>query len=89
MWRACTIAALLDLGKPRALTPRSHDLGELVAEVATLVKPEARRREVQLVHERSAAPEVETDQKLLSQALLNLVLNAFQASAPNQTFYAG
>ena len=80
-----TIAALLDLGKPRALTLRRHLLGELVAEVVTLVKPEARRREVQLVHERSVVPEIETDQKLLGQALLNLVLNALQASDSSQT----
>lgn len=75
-----TIAALLDLGKARTLSPRTVNIGDQVAELVALVKPEAHRRKVEL---KRIGPEdlvVITDHKLLGQALLNVVLNALQAS---------
>lgn len=75
-----TITALLDFGKPRELTKREHDLSELVAEAVTLVRPEARRRKIEIQLVDGDATPVITDHKLLGQALLNLLLNALQAS---------
>jgi signal transduction histidine kinase len=75
-----TITALLDLGKPRRPTMQRHDLAELLAEVTTLVRPETRRRAVTIDATDAAPLVVETDARLLGQALLNLVLNALQAS---------
>ena len=78
-----TITALLDLGKPRELSNYPHDMDDIAAELVTLVRPEARHRRVDVVHSRSVPLVVETDQKLLSHAILNLILNALQASEPN------
>lgn len=78
-----TIQALLELGKPRELSPRRTDLDDLLTEVSTLVRPEARRRRVKVVQIRKQRHTVDTDPRLLVQALLNLVLNALQASPPD------
>ena len=80
-----TIAALLDLGKARTLAPRMHDLNDMVTELTTLVRPEARRRRVEIVSPACEELTVFTDPKLLSQAVLNLVLNALQASSRDKT----
>ncbi|MCB9889989.1 MAG: HAMP domain-containing histidine kinase [Planctomycetes bacterium] len=76
-----TIAALLDLGKPRSLSLREHDLGRVAGEAVALIRPEARRRRITLEQMPSPSPiAVQTDQRLLSQALINLLLNALQAT---------
>ncbi len=82
-----TIAALLDLGKPATLSPRASNLPDVLAELVTLVKPEARRRTVEITHSGPAELIVYTDQKLLSQAVLNLLLNALQASGPESKVF--
>lgn len=82
-----TIAALLDLGKPATLSPRAANLPDVLAELITLVKPEARRRKVEITHSGPAELIVYTDQKLLSQAVLNLLLNALQASGPESKVF--
>ena len=75
-----TISALLELGKPRALEPRQVDLVESLADVVALVQVEAKRREVAVQRRVEPGIEGHADPKLLSRALLNLLLNALQAS---------
>lgn len=76
-----TIQSLIDLAKPRRQEPTRVDAKELFAEVADLLRVEAKRRRTSLVvvppHDHQHA--VVTDRTLLAQALLNLVLNAVQA----------
>lgn len=75
-----TIASLLELGNPRPGTPRDVEVDDVLAEVAALAGFEQRRHGVAL--DRSSAPgtTARADRRLLVQALLNLVLNAIQAS---------
>lgn len=78
-----TIAALIDLGRPRAGTPSRSPAADLLHEVATLVRVEASRRRLRLdvaIDDRTPGPFVHVDRTLLAQALLNLVLNAVQAT---------
>lgn len=78
-----TIATLIDLGRPRAGTPSCSPAAETLHEVATLVRVEASRRRLRLdveIDGRGLEPTVHVDRTLLAQALLNLVLNAVQAT---------
>jgi len=78
-----TIAALIDLGRPRAGEPATCAAGELLDEVAALVRVEAGRRQIAVdvaVPRQPKPPTVHADRTLLAQALLNLVLNAMQAT---------
>ena len=75
-----TIAALLNLGKPRELALRDASLHELLAEVTALIAVQYRDKGVQLIQEPGSDVRVETDPKLLLRALLNLVINALHAS---------
>ncbi|MBX3463132.1 MAG: HAMP domain-containing histidine kinase [Planctomycetes bacterium] len=77
-----TIASLIDLGRPRTTTARAQPARQALAEVRDLVQVEARRRRIQVEVEADRAATVLADPTLLAQALLNLVLNAVQASAP-------
>lgn len=79
-----TIAALIDLARPRAVAPADLPALGVLAEVEELLRVEARRRGVALTVAPAAKgdPTVHADRTLLAQALLNLVLNALQATAP-------
>jgi signal transduction histidine kinase len=77
-----TISGLLDLGRPRDFSLRDVDLTAAVMDVVKLVEVECRRRRVR-IETRLASVVAVADPKLLSQALLNVVLNAIQASPPN------
>ena len=76
-----TIAALLDLGKPRSFNPRKVQLDQIVGEVMELTSVETRRRQVKIVQLGQRQVAVVADPKMLIQAVLNLILNALQASA--------
>lgn len=78
-----TIASLIDLARPRQQDPVATSATDLLAEVTALVHVEARRCAVQLVvHNHPGGPhQVRTDRILCTQALLNLVLNAVQATS--------
>jgi PAS domain S-box-containing protein len=66
--------------KRREFEHRCLDLGVLVDEVVTLVRPDAERRRVRLAPETDAVlPPVQGDQVQLQQVLLNLLLNAMDA----------
>ncbi len=75
-----TIQSLLDLGKPAQLTIADIDAAAVVEETLALVRVEARRRDVSLQMAIQPGLQLRADRKLLVQALLNLVLNALQAS---------
>ncbi len=77
-----TIDALIALARPRAQEPEDLDPGEVLADVADLLHVEAQRRAVKLTVARAGADAgtVRTDRTLVAQALLNLVLNAVQAT---------
>lgn len=76
-----TIQALIDLAKPRRQEPSKVAAHELFGEVADLLRVEAKRRHTTLqVAVPHAGMHLVTDRTLLAQALLNLVLNAIQAS---------
>ena len=75
-----TIAGLLELGKPRTRRVEQVALEGVVAEVLALLSVEAKRRRVEVHRSCEPALSVATDQKLLSQVVLNMVLNAMQAS---------
>jgi signal transduction histidine kinase len=75
-----TIAALLNLGKPRELAMRETSLHELVTEVTTLIAVQYRHKGVRLSSPTGTDVRVETDPKLLLRALLNLLINALHAS---------
>ena len=78
-----TIASLIDLGRPRANEPERLSVSALLHDVHGLLHVEARRRSVQIEVLPSRGPDVVVaDHVLLAQALLNLVLNACQASPP-------
>jgi signal transduction histidine kinase len=75
-----TIASLIDLGRPRAAAPRTSPAREVLSEVRDLVQLEARRRRLHIEVNADRATTVQADRTLLAQALLNLVLNAMQAT---------
>jgi signal transduction histidine kinase len=81
-----TISALIDLGRPRSAAATTIAAHDMLAEIQSLVHVEAKRRNlrVELAHG-DAGPAVCADHTLLAQALLNLVLNAIQATPPGGT----
>lgn len=81
-----TIEALIDLARPQSKAPTETAPLAALEEVAELLRTEARRRHVPLTVHRTAAncPPLRTDRTLLTQALLNLGLNALQASPAGQ-----
>jgi len=80
-----TIAALLNLGKPRDLTMKPTSLLEMVTEVTTLISVQYRQKGVQLSVPKGPDVWIETDPKLLLRALLNLLINALHASEKGAT----
>ncbi|MBL9078557.1 MAG: hypothetical protein JNL08_13690 [Planctomycetes bacterium] len=77
-----TIASLIDLGRPRASAPCQKAAEDALTEVRDLVQVEARRRQLTIELRIDGTPSVYADPTLLAQALLNLVLNAVQATPP-------
>jgi len=75
-----TIAALLNLGKPRDLAMRTASLREVVQEATALISLHYREKGVLLAHVEGPDIHVETDPRLLARALLNLLINALHAS---------
>ena len=77
------VHGVLQLGRARASSRGRLDLGRVVAQTADVARPQLERRGVQL-HLRGVAeadgPEVHGDGNLLSGALLNVLLNAGEAS---------
>lgn len=75
-----TITALIDLGRPPRAGDQQTDIDSVVRDVLALVLVESRRRQLTITTQLTAAVTVRGDRALLQQTLLNLVLNAMQAS---------
>ena len=77
------VHGVLQLGRARAASRKSLNLGRVVAQTADVARPQLERRGVQL-HLRGVleddGPELYGDGNLLSGALLNVMLNAGEAS---------
>ena len=75
-----TIESLIDLARPQTTTPVDVDAAHAIGEVTDLLRVEARRRGIALSMPAGDAATVRADRTLLAQALMNLALNAIQAS---------
>lgn len=78
---------LLQIGRqPVEATECSLDLAELVSESVSLIQPAARHAGIQLNWDLpDEEVTVQADSELLSQAIINLLLNALDAAAKSQT----
>ncbi|MFN3240142.1 MAG: sensor histidine kinase [Planctomycetota bacterium] len=75
-----TIESLIDLARPKRTEPEDTDARRALDEVVELLRVEARRRGIVISLPRHRTATVRADRTLLAQALMNLVLNAIQAS---------
>lgn len=78
----------LQLARPRDVGAQPVDLGQLVGRVLDLLEREAERNQVRLL--RALAPDaiVSGDEAGLRQVVMNLALNAMQASSPGQVSFS-
>jgi signal transduction histidine kinase len=75
------ITDLLALGKSAATERRSVDIGPIVEPIARLMDSTARKRGVEIAaHVQAGVPAVRADPDQIKQIILNLVLNAIDAS---------
>jgi PAS domain S-box-containing protein len=73
----------LRFSRPPALHLRTMSPNDLLSHIHALVEPEARERGLRLeLTLDSELPSVEVDENQLSQALLNVLINSFQAVSP-------
>ena len=80
------ITELLSFARSPTRALRAVDLNETVERVATLLEPEARKHKLALRRSLSpAVPLVQADADQVKQVLINLVLNAIQATPPEGT----
>jgi signal transduction histidine kinase len=79
------ISDLLEYARPRPPIPAPIDLAGFLAAAAQQVRPYALQQEVSVVAEAAPGALMMADAEQLGQALLNLLLNAVQASAPGDT----
>ncbi len=79
-----TLEALIGLARPRTNPSERLDATAVLTEIRSLLHVEARRHRVQLEVAGACAP-LHADRTLLTQALLNLALNAVQATANGGT----
>ncbi len=79
------ISDLLEYARPRPAIPTPRDLAGFLDAAAQQVRPYALQHGVSVVYEAAPATTVAIDAEQFSQALLNLLLNAVQASAPGDT----
>jgi two-component system sensor histidine kinase HydH len=77
------LTGFLNFAKPRS--PRLHrtDPNDLLLSVVSLASHTAQQRSIKLVHASAPCPEIECDPEQLKQVLLNLVINAIEASPPD------
>ncbi len=76
----CVVKSFLDFTRPIELTMVRMDLAKLVDDVAALVLPDAERRRVSITTSRDDSPAwIRGDKDLLTQALLNVVVNGVDA----------
>jgi len=76
-----TINRFLDFARPREPVFAEVDLAGLIADVLLMVKPLANRQECAIqVHVEENLPVVPGDRQLLAEALINLLVNALEAT---------
>jgi len=75
----------LQFARPRELAASSLDVARLIGEVVDLLRPQASAAQLVLEVETPPLPPVPADEPKLRQALVNLVLNAIQATPPGGT----
>ena len=74
------LEAFLQFARPREMRPSAVDLAGLLGRVADLLAPQAEEAGVRLERQWPALLEVTGDDQRLQQAIVNLVLNAVQAT---------
>jgi signal transduction histidine kinase len=75
----------LQFARPREFQPRAVDVATVVTKVLDLLEGEAERRHVRLERRLDAVPPVSGDEERLRQVLMNLALNALDASGRDGT----
>jgi two-component system sensor histidine kinase HydH len=75
------LTAFLRFARPKEAKPRELNLGRLLRELETFIAPVAAKDGVTLDFSEIADVVVRTDGDLLKQALLNVLLNSFEAGA--------
>jgi signal transduction histidine kinase len=84
------VGGFLKFARPDELKLQPVQLGSLISEVVTTVGPEAERRGIIIKTECGPGlPEINADPGMLSQALLNLAINACQAMSDGGTLRFG
>ncbi len=71
----------LAYARPRPPVKQIHELAEWIAYVADICRPKAAERQISIVTEASPGLRVSIDSGQIQQALLNLVMNAIEASS--------
>ena len=74
------LTGFLNFAKPRSPRLQRTDSNALLLSVVSLASHSASQSHVSLVHELHACPEIECDPEQMKQVLLNLVINAIDAS---------
>ncbi|ABW67454.1 histidine kinase [Desulfosudis oleivorans Hxd3] len=81
-----TINRFLDFARPREPVFSEIDMADLVASVVMMIRPLANRQECALhVHTEENLPPVTGDRPLLSETLINLIVNALEATPDHGT----
>ncbi len=79
------IKEMLDFSRPLELTRTREDLGRIVAESVAVVENAARERRIDVRTELDRDLSVPVDSMRMKQVIINLVMNAIQASSDGET----
>ena len=71
------------LGRPAAISPEPFDLAGCIKDLEALLTAEAAARRVELTFENHPVRAVQADSGQVTQVVLNVVRNAFEAAGPN------
>ncbi len=77
------LTGFLNFAKPRSPRLQRTDLNALLLSVVSLASHTAKQSRIALMHSSVPCPEIECDPEQLKQVLLNLVINAIEASPPD------
>ena len=75
------LTAFLRFARPKVPKPRELNLGRILDDLETFIAPVAATSGVNLEFKKTPDVPVKTDADLLKQALLNIILNSFEAGA--------
>jgi signal transduction histidine kinase len=70
----------LQFSRPREMIRRDADLGQLIGRVVDLLAPQATAAQLKLEQQVAPVPAIAADEARLQQAIMNLMLNAIQAT---------